>query len=322
MSSILCLSIASLLCAQIESPDLAEWKRCMAEGGRLYDAGHLSEAAHVLEKAVHYAEHFAALDPRLPSSLHDLGFIYQTQSQYAEATRCYLRAIHLWERIGPSTHSSLMNTIDNLIGTYAENHQYHAAKKLMERRLPEMEQSATHWRDYGAMLNMRGGLAHLEHRYGEAERLFRQSAALWEQHGPDQNRNQAITLTNLSHVFVTTKRYQEAYDLDLRALDLLENLDPTAGSLTALVLNHAAFCAMKLQRAVDAERHYQRALELAQQLFGPRHPTSGEIMLRYSAVLRTLERTGEAKSMAREARAILGGAGKGTVDVLALTPMH
>ena len=107
------------------------------------------------------------------STIHDLAFIYQMQGQYAAATRCYLRAIRLWERMGPSEHPALLRSVDNLIGTYVENHEYRAAKKLMAWRLPEMEQSAAIWKERAILLNMQAGLAQVERRYDDAERLFR-----------------------------------------------------------------------------------------------------------------------------------------------------
>jgi tetratricopeptide (TPR) repeat protein len=304
--------------AMPDSPELAEWKKCMTEGGRLYDTGRLSEAALVFEKAVHHAERFAGLDSRLPSTIHDLAFIYQMQGQYAAATRCYLRAIRLWERMGPSEHPALLRSVDNLIGTYVENHEYRAAKKLMAWRLPEMEQSAGKWKERAILLNMQAGLAQVERRYDDAERLFRQSQALWEEHLPNESQNLAICFMNLSQVFVVTKHYQEAYDLDSRALAILERMDPTAGSFVVRALSQAAYCTMKLRRPVDAERYYEHALAMARQVFGAQHLTSGQIMLSYSSVLRALERKAEAKSMAREARAILDAGGQGTVDILEL----
>jgi hypothetical protein len=77
--------------------------------------------------------------------------------------------------------------------------------------------------------------------------------------------------------------------------------------------------ALKLERPAEAEPSYQRALTMAKQVFGAEHPASGEIMLRYSAVLPDLQRNSEAKSMAREARAIIGGSqGKADTQALAL----
>jgi hypothetical protein len=114
------LSGAASASGSPEPENLVEWRKCIAVSGRLYEEGRLSEAERVLEKAVHYTKRFTALDLRLPTTVHALGFLYQEQSKYAEAKGCYLRAIHLWERIGPTQRDALLQSIDNLIGTYME----------------------------------------------------------------------------------------------------------------------------------------------------------------------------------------------------------
>lgn len=302
--------------------NFAEWKKCIAESGPLYEQGRFSEASHVLEKAVHYAEHFEALDPRLPTTIHALAFLYQQQSKYAEATSLYLRAIQLWERIGPAQHDALLRSTDNLIATYVDAHDHRSAKKLLAWRLPEMERSETKWRDRATLLNTRAGIADVERRYGEAELLFRESLTLWEQHVPEEDQNVAIVLMNLSHVLIVTKRYQDALGVELRVLATLEELGPTTSSLALRALDNAALVCAKLGRPADAEHYYRRELATADQVFGTGHPVSAQIMLRYSSVLRRLQRNTEAKLMARRAHEILERAGRTptTVDTLALTP--
>jgi tetratricopeptide (TPR) repeat protein len=302
--------------------DIAEWKKCIADSGPLYEQGRFSEAARVLEKAVHYAEHFGALDPRLPTTIHALAFLYQQQRKYAEATRLYLRAIQLWEMIGPAQHNALLQSTDNLIATYVDSHDYRAAKKLLAWRLPEMEQSATKWRDRATLLNTRAGIADIERRYDEAELLFGESLALWEQHVPEEDQNLAIVLMNLSHVLLVTKRYRVALEVELRALATLEKLGVTTSSLALRALDSVALVYAKLGRPIDAEHYYQRELATADRVFGPGHAVSAQIMLRYSLVLRRLQRHTEAKLMARQAHEILRRSGQtpAAVDVLALTP--
>jgi tetratricopeptide (TPR) repeat protein len=250
MCSQFCLPIAVFLCtvqicevssaAEPQEPrDLAEWQDCIARSGPLYEAGRFGDATRVLETAVHYAEHFPALDPRLPTTIHALGFLYQEQGKYAEATNLYLRAILLWERLGPGHRDALLQSMDNLIGTYMEDHHYRAARALMELRLP-MERSATKWEDRATFLNMRASLAEAEHHYGQAERLYRESLELWEKHGTGDDKNTAIVLMNLSSVFLATKRYQDALDVAVRALRTLEILDPTASPLVERALEHTA----------------------------------------------------------------------------------
>jgi tetratricopeptide (TPR) repeat protein len=317
------MSVGTQATEPSEAQDMAEWKKLVAESGPLYDEGRFTEAALALQKAIHCAEHFAALDRRLPVTIHALGFIYQKQGKYSQAAGLYLRAIQLWQKIGPSEDDALLKSVDNLLGTYIASHDYRAARKLMARRFPETPQSTANWKYRATLLNMRAGLAYIVRQYREADLLFRQSLILWEQHAPDENRNVAIVRMNVARVLSRTKRYEEALDIELNAMDLLEKLDATAGPLVVRSLFNSALFSVRLRRLTDAERYYRRSLALAKQVFGPEHPVSGEIMLRYSVVLRTLHRTAEGKAMATEAQAILGKSQKGdTVDVLELAPMR
>jgi tetratricopeptide (TPR) repeat protein len=299
-----------------DPPHIAEWRKSIADSGPLYEAGRFDDAALVLEKAVRYAERFAPLDPRLPTTVHALAFLYQQQGKSAEAGHFYLWAIDLWKRIGSSQRDALLLSIDNLIGTYMEAQKFSAAKKLMESRLPDMEQSAKNWEARATLLNMRASLAKMEHRYGEAERLFRESLSLWEEQGPAGDKNIAIVLLNLSHLFAEAKHYQNALDMVRRALLILERLDATARPLVILAQDHAGGLCVKLKRPVEAEAFYRDALAMAKGAYGPENRVSGDIMLRYSAVLHALRQNNEARVMAKEAQTLLRRSNeKRTVDI-------
>ena len=191
----------------------------------------------------------------------------------------------------------------------------------MESRLPEMERSAAEWRDRAMFLNMRGSLAEAEGRHGEAERFYRESLALREQHAPAQNpgigREAAIVWMNLSYVLAASTRDEAALDAVLRALPRFEKLGAADRPLVIQALDHAGTLYLKLKRFQDAEAFYGRALAMARVTFGPDHIRSGYIMLHDSAALQKLGDEGQAKKMAGEAQAILRQAereGK-TVDV-------
>jgi tetratricopeptide (TPR) repeat protein len=207
-----------------DPPYLAQWRECMADSGPLYEAGRLAEATKVLEKALENARHFAPRDPRLARTIHTLGFLYQEQGKYSAAASQYRQAIHLWDQIGPHQHDALLESTDNLIGTYLESGAYDAAGKIMESRLPEMEQSAADWENRATLLNMRAALAKTQHRLVEAARSYRESLALWQQHARDKN--SAIVLMNLSHVLSEMKRYQNGLDAIMEALAILEKWTP------------------------------------------------------------------------------------------------
>jgi tetratricopeptide (TPR) repeat protein len=331
---ILCLPVAALVLATqlsattpaantTEPPNFAEWQKCVAEGDALYQAGKFAEATRVLEKAVHYAEHFPDRDPRLPVTIHGLAYADQERGDYPEAISLYLRAIRLWERIGPSQHTALLRSTDNLIGAYVEAQDYRAAKKLLAARLPEMERSATTWRDRATLLNTQSSRAYMERDYAAMERLLRQAVALWDEHPAEEGGNKAIVLTNLAHVLALTKRYPEALDVALRASGLSEKPGSAPGSLAVRTLDYAGSLAAKLRRPAESEQYYLRALSAAEETFGPDSAVYGAIMLHYSGVLRALQRPLEAKLTARAAKAVLQRSGQSAVvDVLGLTAVQ
>jgi len=311
MHSIFWRTITAISCAiQLAASDSgqvlpdSEWKRLLADGGRLYEHGHFNEAERAMQQAVEYAEQFPPLDPRLPSTIHALGFLYQEQGKLAEAKACYVRAIHLWQKIGPAEHQALSKTLDNMIGIYMSAHEYEAAEKLARSRLREME-GASNWRDRAIFLNPRAALEFRLRRYQDAESSGRQSLDLWQEHFKGEERNYAIVLMNLSMVYEAAKRYQSALDAGTRAVAALEGSDPTLRPVLAWALDNAAHLLSKLDRLGESERLYSRALETAKDVFGPDHPTTGRIMLEYSSALRRLNRKAEAKATEAQARTIL-----------------
>lgn len=182
--------------ASPDSQNLAAWRKCIAASGPLYEEGNFREAARVLEEAVHYAERFPALDRRRPRTIHALAFLYQEQGRYTEAANLYLRAIRLWQQIGPTAQEDLLQSTDNLIGTYLQVENYSAARKLLQVRLREMKGATTKPEDRATLLNTQATLAVAQRHYADAERLYRESLALWEELGPAFDKNAAIVLLN------------------------------------------------------------------------------------------------------------------------------
>jgi tetratricopeptide (TPR) repeat protein len=319
MSSILCSISTLVLLVAASAQDLEEWKKCVAASGPLYRQGRFVEATHVLERAVHYSEHFPSLDNRLPATIDSLAFLYLEQGRYSDAANLYARSMHLWEKLGPEQREFLLRSTDGLIATYIGSHNFRAAKKLIAKRVREMETSEN-LADRAEALNMKGALAAAERHFNQAERLYRESLALWEQVVPKDGRNVAITSINVAQVLAAAKRYENALEMNLHALEVFEKLDSGQSILVARTLDASGLFCVKLGRLGDAERFYQRALGTAKQAFGPEHWYSGQIMLRYSAVLRAMQQNAQARQLAREAHAILSRRSENheTVDILAL----
>jgi tetratricopeptide (TPR) repeat protein len=318
---------AQMTAPQPAAPDLAQWRKCIADCGPLYEQGRFAETARVLETAVHYAEHFPGLDIRLPETIHTLAFVDQQMGNYKLAAVLYQRAIRLWAGFGPDQRASLWKSEDNLVATYIAVHNLRSAEGILTRRAPEMEQSVANWRDLAALFNTRAALAHLRHRDEQAETLLRHSVTIWEEHvrsvhssDPDDDRDMAIVFINLSQVLMELKRYREALDMESRAITILERLDTRAGILTVRAMTQAALLYAKLGNLAYAEQYFQRALEAARKTSGPGQPVAGQIMLRYAGLLHAMKRDDEGNVMQRDAQAILRRRSRqqATVDVLDL----
>jgi len=279
------------------------YRQSLADADKYYVAGNFAEAERSVATAVRCAERFPPLDPRLPTVVHALAFLEQEQGKYSEAIAGYTRAIHLDEKIGPSQHQAMLMSIDNLIGIYIETRDYKQAKKLLDIRLPEMEQSSE-WQDRAAVFNLKASLAALDRRYSEAESWYRQSLDLWQRHG-DQ-KNSATVLISLSEMCVAANRYQDALDAELRALALFESLGAKMSPFVAQTLHGAAFSLDRLNRLAEAESYYERALAASREVYGPDHFFTAEVMQHYADLLRRMKRKPEAASMAAQAQSILG----------------
>ncbi len=86
-------------CAVDEGPT---WEAQLAAGNKAFERGDYPEAERRLEPALRKAEGFGPQDPRLATSLNDLGEVYRTQGKYAAAEPLHKRALAIREKaLGP-----------------------------------------------------------------------------------------------------------------------------------------------------------------------------------------------------------------------------
>jgi tetratricopeptide (TPR) repeat protein len=293
------------MCAQPDTEvadNLADWRAALFESTAFYESGLLAEAVRVMEPAFSCAQHFPKDNLRLPRTAHALAFLYQKEGRYSEAVSLYVRTIRLWKAFEPAQHDALLQSVDNLIGTYVEMHDYGSVRKLMKPRLIEMEKSATQPEDRATFLNMRGSLALVDGQYRQAIDLFTQALALFTKTTPTDDKSIGIVLANLSHVLTLTKHYQAALDAASLAQTRFDNAGKTNIPFLVGALAQAERLSMKLHRPADAERYYRRAVSLTQSILGDKDPNLGELLLSFSEVLRALRRSAQAKEVARRAR--------------------
>ena len=89
------------------------WETYMAAGVKAYQQGNYPKAERQLEAALKEAEGFGPQDPRLATSLNDLGEVYRLQGKYAEAEPLYKRSLAIYEKaLGPE-HPNVATSLEN-----------------------------------------------------------------------------------------------------------------------------------------------------------------------------------------------------------------
>jgi tetratricopeptide (TPR) repeat protein len=316
------LSASKLLSAvPTEDQTDKEWSEFLSESGHLYQEGRIRDATRALEKAVHCAERFKPLDPRLPQTLHTLASLYRIQSNYEAATALFVQAIALYEKAGPMQHDAMLHSEDDLIATFMQAHNTRAAKKLLARRLPESERSVKTVLDQIALLGMRATMAETERRHAESEQLLREALALLGQYYPEDYKDFVTASLNLSEVLFNAKRYQDSLDTVLRAIATSEKAGDVLGPLLVVSLDFAGYVCFELHRFAESADYYARALDTSKRVFGPGVFSVAQVMLHYSNALRALKRNSEAATIALEAETLIGFTGA-SVDVLQWRPMR
>ncbi len=92
-----------------------------------------AEAEQLYLEALTEAGKFGEQDPRLPTSLKNLAFLYYTQGRYVEAETLYQRVLTINEKAMGPEHSDLATTLDNLAGLYYMQGKYAEAETLHQR---------------------------------------------------------------------------------------------------------------------------------------------------------------------------------------------
>lgn len=152
----------------------AEWQNALAAGRLAYQEGRYVQAERHLRTAAQAAEIFGPNDPRLATTLNELGLVYRTERKYGKAEAVFKRAAGIWEKTPGREHIYAATALNNLAVLYHAQHRDAEAETFFKRALsieqqtlgPEHPQVAT------GLTN----LAVLHYDRGE----YRQAASLYE----------------------------------------------------------------------------------------------------------------------------------------------
>ena len=89
------------------------WETYTAAGDKAYHKGNYPEAEKQWVAAFTEAEGFEPQDPRLATSLNNLGEVYRLQRRYAAAEPQHKRALAIREKVLDSEHPDVAQSLEN-----------------------------------------------------------------------------------------------------------------------------------------------------------------------------------------------------------------
>ena len=125
-----------VLLLSVQAPaQSTSWEVSNAAGIQAYRQARYAQAEEAWLAALKEAESFGPQDPRLATSLDNLGVLYAWQSRYAEAEPLYRRALAIDEKALGPVHPRVATRLNNLAVLYASQSRYAESEPLHQRAL-------------------------------------------------------------------------------------------------------------------------------------------------------------------------------------------
>ncbi|MFO1110790.1 MAG: tetratricopeptide repeat protein [Bradyrhizobium sp.] len=293
----LLLGLALAAGACLATPSLAQ--NISAQTTKILElnrAGKYSEALALAQKTLADAEKaHGAAHRDVAAALNNLGQVYASLGQDAEAEPLYKRALTIFEKVGGLDSADVAPTLTNLAALYQRQDRLADAEPLFRRALAIRERTlgGSH-PDTGQALNNLATLYEKLGRHTDSEPLFKRALAIYEKAAGPEHPAVATVLNNLGQVAKVTGRFAEAEPLIKRSLAIREKVLGQDHPDVARSLNNMADLDERQNRYADAEPLYRRALGIRERAVGLDHPETATSTNNLAYLLRQEGKTADA----------------------------
>lgn len=277
----LCFAATQMLAADGEG----SWETWVRSTQVLHRQYKFPEAVDSAKKALAELNKSGSSDARLPATLYLLGGIYREWGHCGEARSHYARAVAIWEKQTNVKPGLVFSALVSLISEAAECDDFAAAEKLFRIHKAALQQYRSGPLDDAKIFALHANNAQGRRKYAEAEGFYRRSLEILE-HYPNAKPADIAEIRNSMAVMIGRQgRLAESLKESERSVALFANIDSRHPSSVA-ALNNLACTLFELGRKEESERVYQRAADLAMQLFGEDNRVTARIMMNYAVLLR------------------------------------
>ena len=268
-----------LLAVSLASAQEERWTQLSQQVGQLRQQGQIQQAIPVAQQAVKVAAStFGPQDRRTGISLDELGLLYKSLDDLAEADSCFRRALTIIQAAEGSQGKDASAVLLNLADLYADHGRWGDAESDFRQSLTIAVQAYGQNDPHVADV-MRDGASLMidEGKLEPAAHVLRGAIAIYIQAGPAWNSPLAATYNLAGQVVADSGDNKVAETLFQKAIDLSEKSDGSSSTTYASYVANLANVYRKDQRFAEAEPLYLRMIAILQQHGGLDNPIYDEV---------------------------------------------
>lgn len=193
------------------------WETYQSAGRQAIEDRRVDDAERLLIAATKHIETISPDDPRLASTLNDLGVLYGMQHRDIEAEPLFQRALAINEKAFGRQHLSIVLTLQNLSVIYASQDKFDEAQSVARESLAiSLHLFGIHHPRIGSTCRTLATVYALQGQYEEAERFAERSVAILETTLGERHPETAQSLAMMVQLMWRTHREREAQQLEAR----------------------------------------------------------------------------------------------------------
>lgn len=202
------------------------WETYQSAGHQAIEDRRVADAERLLLAAAKHIETISPDDPRLATTLNDLGVLYGMQNRDIEAEPLFERALAINEKAFGRQHSSVVLALQNLSVIYASQNKFSEAHRVAQESLEiSLRLFGTYHPRIGSTCRTLATVYALEGRYEEAEHFAERSIIIFEHTLGKRHPETAQSLEMMVRLMWTTHREREAQQLEARLNTIRERAE-------------------------------------------------------------------------------------------------
>ncbi len=287
-----------------EHPDIAasldHLARLYKEQGKYTDAVQMANRALDIRTNKLGPEH-----PQTASTISLLGNIYYDLEEVTEAAELNSKALKIQEKSLGMNHYETAISLNNLATIYLTQNKFSEAESLLLRALSIYESAfGMNYPRLDCFLNNLAKLYIEQNKYAAAKELLNRSMNNIETVLGPEHPDIAVSLMNLGLWYRRQCNYLEAEQLYNRALKIREQTLGSDHPDVALTLITLGDLYIDQHKYFKGEPLLRRALPVLRKTFRNEHPYVVDAMLVHAALLKGMNRKGEAQRLEGQAKKI------------------